>query len=300
LTCRPAAQVVVITEVRANVGTAVDDVVVEEQLLTINVFARRSRLSLRALRLYDHLGLLSPAVVDPDTGYRRYRDDQLFTARLIVGLRRLDMPLSDVARVLSGPREVGVEVLEEYWAAVERRLAFQRGLAERLGESLRGGQTRFPAFTVLEREVPETILLSEIKAVDLPALRATVTGAIARLTRRAADHGGAVGGPMVFFHGEVNEDSDGPVEVGIPVRTASAATRREPAQLQAYVTVTRAQWEWPQILSAYDAVEEWIRQHQRTGVGAAREVYRVGIDPVAAEPAEEVCDVAVPIVAARR
>jgi DNA-binding transcriptional MerR regulator len=63
---------------------------VDEQLLTIGGFARRSRLSLKALRLHEGLGLLSPAVVHPGNGYRRYREPQLFTARLIVGLRLLD------------------------------------------------------------------------------------------------------------------------------------------------------------------------------------------------------------------
>lgn len=46
----------------------------EDQLLSIGVFSRRSRLSLKALRLYDRLGLLTPACVDRDSGYRRYRE----------------------------------------------------------------------------------------------------------------------------------------------------------------------------------------------------------------------------------
>lgn len=267
----------------------------DEHLLTIGAFARRSRLSLKALRLYERLGLLSPAVVDPANGYRRYREAQLFTARLIVGLRRLDMPLSDVARVISAPDEVGADVVESYWAGVERRLASQRELAERLRDSLRGGDARFEAFVVRQREAPTMVVLSEKRAVELPDLRTTIVGAVARLTTHAADHGGVVGGPLVYFHGEVNEDSDGPVEVCIPVRTASVATRREPAHREAYVTVTRAQWEWPQILSAYDAVEKWIDRHARICVGSPCETYRAGVDPVFAAATDEVCDVAFPI-----
>ena len=41
-------------------------------LLTIGAFAKASRLSPKALRLYDELGLLPPARVDPMTGYRLY------------------------------------------------------------------------------------------------------------------------------------------------------------------------------------------------------------------------------------
>jgi len=44
-----------------------------EELLSIGEFARRARLTPKALRIYDQLGLLSPTVTDPATGYRRYR-----------------------------------------------------------------------------------------------------------------------------------------------------------------------------------------------------------------------------------
>jgi PPM family protein phosphatase len=52
------------------------------RLLTIGEFARASRLSPKALRLYDELGLLRPARVDEYTGYRYYSRDQLEQARL--------------------------------------------------------------------------------------------------------------------------------------------------------------------------------------------------------------------------
>ena len=98
----------------------------EDPLLSIGVFARRSRLSMKALRLYDRLGLLAPDHVDPDSGYRRYRESQLATARLVVMLRRLDMPLARVAEIVAAPPARGAELVETYWASVERRTASQR------------------------------------------------------------------------------------------------------------------------------------------------------------------------------
>lgn len=52
-----------------------------------------SGLSINALRHYDELGLLPPAVVDRAIGYRRYRPEQLRHVKLICSLRRVDMPL---------------------------------------------------------------------------------------------------------------------------------------------------------------------------------------------------------------
>ena len=57
--------------------------------MTIGDFARRSGLSLKALRLYDARGLLEPVRVDPASGYRYYELGQLEQARTISWLRRL-------------------------------------------------------------------------------------------------------------------------------------------------------------------------------------------------------------------
>jgi DNA-binding transcriptional MerR regulator len=56
--------------------------------MSIGDFTRRSRLSPKALRLYDGLGLLSPSRVDELSGYRYYEGAQLGQARLIAALRQ--------------------------------------------------------------------------------------------------------------------------------------------------------------------------------------------------------------------
>ena len=73
-------------------------------LLTIGAFARASRLSPKALRLYDSLGLLMPAHVDEVSGYRFYRPDQQERARLVAWLRRLGMPLARIGVVCDRAR----------------------------------------------------------------------------------------------------------------------------------------------------------------------------------------------------
>ena len=47
------------------------------QLMTIGRFARLTGLTVKALRHYDELGLLRPAAVDPETGYRLYGAEQV-------------------------------------------------------------------------------------------------------------------------------------------------------------------------------------------------------------------------------
>jgi DNA-binding transcriptional MerR regulator len=111
--------------------------------LSIGTFARRSRLSPKALRLYDRLGVLSPAQVDARTGYRRYAESQLETARLVVSLRRLEMPLARVAAVIAAPSEQRGNMLAAYWAEVEWRVAGQRQLVDHLQIQLAGAAASF-------------------------------------------------------------------------------------------------------------------------------------------------------------
>ncbi|MCD9588226.1 MULTISPECIES: MerR family transcriptional regulator [Streptomyces] len=110
-------------------------------LLTIGAFARASRLSPKALRLYDELGLLPPARVDPYSGYRRYDPAQLERARLVAWLRRLGMPLADIRAVCELAPEAAAREVRAYWARVEADTAARRDLAAFLVDHLSGKDT---------------------------------------------------------------------------------------------------------------------------------------------------------------
>ncbi|MFE2462848.1 MerR family transcriptional regulator [Streptomyces sp. NPDC059402] len=97
-------------------------------LLTIGAFAKASRLSPKALRLYDELGLLPPAHVDPVTGYRRYAPDQVERARLVAWLRRLGMPLVRIRHVCSLDAEDAAGEIRAFWARAEADFAARRNL----------------------------------------------------------------------------------------------------------------------------------------------------------------------------
>jgi serine/threonine protein phosphatase PrpC len=98
-------------------------------LLSSGEFARSSGLSRKALRLYDELGLLSPARVDPHTGYRWYAPAQLEQARLVAWLRRLGMPLAAIRSVSTLPPALAAAELAAFWDRVEAETAARRELA---------------------------------------------------------------------------------------------------------------------------------------------------------------------------
>ena len=108
-------------------------------LMTSGEFATTSGLSRKALRLYDELGLLRPAAVDPATGYRLYAPAQLEQARLVAWLRRLGMPLARIRSVTAQPPRLAAGELAAYWAQVEAEVSAQRDLAAFLIGYLSGG-----------------------------------------------------------------------------------------------------------------------------------------------------------------
>lgn len=272
----------------------------DDDLLTSGEFSRRTRLSAKALRLYEQQGLLVPDEVDAASRYRRYRVGRLADARLIVWLRRLDMPLAEVARVLAVPGAAERDALiAAYWERAEARFAAQRWLAARVREEVSGDQGGpLMSGTILTRDVPAQLVLTEQRHVTPEELPGWIGEATMRLLTAAGPAGGLAGAVFVIYHGEVNHDSDGPAEVCVPIDPANAElvdapTRPEPAHREAYLRIPKAQVGFPQILSAFDAVARWIPANGEAATLAPREVYFT--DFMAAGPDDEVCDIAYPI-----
>jgi hypothetical protein len=87
-------------------------------------------------------------------------------------------------------------------------------------------------------------------------------------------------GPFtLIFRGVVDAESDGPLEavLGCPETvglTDVIGIRTEPAHDEAYTTITKAQWAYPAILAAYDAVACSPEARARPGSRlSCREVY---------------------------
>ncbi|GHH07425.1 MerR family transcriptional regulator [Streptomyces lanatus] len=281
----------------------------DDELLTIGVFAARARLSAKALRLYDRLGLLRPAQVDEASGYRYYRADQVERARLVALLRQLDMPLARVAEVVEAPDgAMAAERLAAYWADVEARVAGQRTLAEYLRERLSGRSSEmYGKFEVETVDVPERVLITETRHVLAGELPAWIGASLGRLEEGARECGGITAAPFVVYHSDVSMESDGPAESCVPVADEAAArawverqgrardtkVRVEPAHRLAYTRIAKAQVAHPQILAAFEAVEEWIPKQGLWQAGPCREVYFADWDTAGAE--DPVCDVAFPV-----
>lgn len=264
--------------------------------MSIGAFARRSRLSLKALRLYDSLGLLVPARVDGESGYRYYGEDQIERARLIGLLRQLEMPLVWIAQVLEQEGAEASRLVATYWLEVEADMRTRRNLARYLKNHLEGKEAAM--YTVQVREVPEQKVLTVQRRVYAKELPAFIGEAFHKLYARLAQTNLQAGpGAFVIYHGEVNNDSDGPVEVCVAFNGSlepegEIRVRIEPAHQEAYTRITKAQVEFPGILGAFEAVHNWLKAQGNEMTDSPREVYFAPWDQLG--PDDPACDIAFP------
>jgi effector-binding domain-containing protein len=104
--------------------------------------------------------------------------------------------------------------------------------------------------------------------------------------------------PFVAYHGVVNTDADGPVEVCVPFigevkPSGEARVRAEPAHKEAFTRITKGQVAFPGILDAYQAAEKWVTDHKLDLSGSPREVYFADWSVIG--PDDPGCDIAFPI-----
>ena len=97
----------------------------ESELVAIGEVARRSGLTVSALRYYDEAGVLVPAAVDPASGYRFYGPAQVRLARLVARLRRVGLPVAVLRQVVADPRTAG-PLLDAHLCRLEHALTDAR------------------------------------------------------------------------------------------------------------------------------------------------------------------------------
>lgn len=74
-------------------------------LYRIGVFAQMNKVTVKTLHHYDEIGILNPAHVDEQNGYRYYTSDQLPTLHRILALRRIGFSLEEIRQVIVEGRE---------------------------------------------------------------------------------------------------------------------------------------------------------------------------------------------------
>lgn len=254
-------------------------------MFRIGEFSRFSRVSVKMLRHYDALGLLTPARVDPRNNYRYYSAGQLPRLQRIVALKDLGFSLDQIGVILDG--ELSLEQLRRMLTLRRAELAQQMRETEaqitqteaRLMQ-LEQAQTA-PRYDVVLRAVsPQQMAgIRQPLTVDgetVPALFEELEAYVAQHKARAPLP------PLMLYHDAEFPEEAEDVEVLVPVHKAlpqnNRVTLRElPGHEQMACLVHTGRYEG--LPHAFSVLLRWIEANQLAVVGPTRELYlRFGAD----------------------
>lgn len=245
-------------------------------LVPIGRFSKMTRLSIKALRLYDEIGLLAPAHVDESSGYRYYDLGQANRAEAVRILRSVDMPLDEIKVVVEtdDPELVHKQLvahrerLADKLAAQERMLAYLEALIRREGGIM-------PYEVEVIEAAPQTIAAVKVHTTLKKIAEEIPTGFGAVVQAMGSAGLAPAGPPLLVYHDVIDEETDGDVEICVPVNGqidgVSEVYTRELEGGSMASTIHHGPYQ--EIAPAYHTVTGWISEHGHEIAGPPREIY---------------------------
>jgi effector-binding domain-containing protein len=258
-----------------------------KNLLPIGRFSKICRLTVKALRLYDELGLLRPAVVDEATGYRYYSLAQAAEAERIRLLRALEMPLDVIKQVvdLRDPAAVRA-LLDQHRQRIEERIAEHQRALDFLSKLSQ--KEAVMSDQVCVKQQAEQPVLGIRTHTPIATIGEVMGRCFGQMFGYLAEIGvRPAGPPLAIYHDPEFKEDDVDVEVCVPVerRVAGRGEMRGSVLSAGPVAATLHAGPYHEVGPAYCALVAWIQEHGHECAGPPREIYLVGPGQ-AADPAE--------------
>lgn len=267
-------------------------------LVTIGQFSQMTRLSTKALRLYDQNGLLAPAHVNPTSGYRYYDLGQANRAEAVRILRSIDMPLDEIKAVLD--IEDDPELIHKQLGVHRQRLVDRLAEHERMLsylESLMKREDGIMPYTIEIEEVTPRLVASIRLHTSWSKVGGDVGAAFGRVMSALGQAGiEPAGPPLTVQHEIIDKESNGDIEVCVPITGEVDASDGVNCRLieggSVAMTVHRGRYQ--EIAPAYHTLTGWISEHGHELAGPPREIYLN--DPQTVVPDDLLTRVEFPIV----
>ena len=251
-------------------------------MLRISDFAQLSRVSPKALRIYDRLGLLKPAHVDDFNGYRYYSATQLPRLNRILVFKELGFSLEEISRLL-----------DEKISSEEIRGMLRLRKSE-IEQRLLEDQSRLKQVEIRLQELEQEKKMSNyeviLKSVESQLVAATL-GVIPnyqdcepifdRLFDRTYSYAFSqglkkVGSGIAIYHETKLRDQNIPVEVAAPIFQKISSNEQtwvyELPAVESMACVVH-QGSFSSLGQAYNTLLEWVEKNGYQIVGSTREIY---------------------------
>jgi DNA-binding transcriptional MerR regulator len=246
--------------------------------LSIGDFSRATHLSAKMLRHYHEIGLLKPADVDLNSGYRRYAAEQIVKAQIIRRFRDLEMPLEDIHIVLEAPDvDTRNRVIANHLARLESALARTQETVASLRGLLDRPQDR--SVPIDHRHVAATPAAVITDIVEKSGVVAWYRGAMGEVVAALAAQDISPAGPLGgIFDTELFTEDRGRVTIFLPCDPLPQPVGRvsttviPPAELATIVHIGSN----TEVDRTYGTLAAYVTQHAIAVDGPIREYYLVG------------------------
>jgi DNA-binding transcriptional MerR regulator len=245
--------------------------------LAIGDFSRATHLTVKTLHHYHETGLLEPAQIDPQTGYRRYTAEQIQVAQIIRRFRDLDMPLNQIRAVLAAP---DVQARNELIAAHLSRLESDLARTQTAVASLRNLlEHPAPVVDIGHRKVDRTTAAAVSEVIQAGDALSWLSGALgelhAALAAQRVSFNRPAGGLLanaLFSHAR------GEATVFVPCDGSVRAVGRVTTLVIPAVEIATLVHEGPHdnIDLAYGSLAAYVTRHALAVEGPLREYYLTG------------------------
>ena len=248
-----------------------------DSVLVIGDFARATHLSVKTLRHYHRVGLLEPARVDPDTGYRYYTLEQIPTAQIIRRFRALDMPLHDIRAVITAPDlEARDRLTHAHLQRLQSELKATQSAIASLSDLLLTPASAAP--DIRHRTLPETPAAAISEVIDISDATAWWQGALGELQATLRAQGMPQEGAGGMYASELFTHERGQATLFMPTAQSVDAVGRVTSTVIPPVELATTIHEGaPSGLDrAYGALAEYVTRDALGVDGPLREYYLVG------------------------
>jgi DNA-binding transcriptional MerR regulator len=256
-------------------------------MLKIGDFSRLARVTIKALRYYDELGLLKPAQIDSFTGYRYYSADQIPRLHRIIALKDMGLSLEEIARLLQDDVSIIhiLDLLHTKQEAVKRRLENESEHLTRIEDWILEveKENKLPIYEMIIKTVPPVQVVSA-RAMIPNNFDAKLAWSKASLVmKEMMDHifksnAQIIGPPIGMFHGETSGVEEYDWELALPVSqdvpsTGEFQCKELPGYDQVVTTIHKGG-----INSGAPAnivLAKWFETNDYQVIGPRREIYLV-------------------------
>ena len=269
-------------------------------MFRIGDFSRLGRISVKALRYYDEIGLLKPVSVDQFTGYRYYSADQLPKLNYISALKEMGLSLEEIGGLINNsltpPQMRDLFIVKK--AELRQRLSQEQRRLESVEKLL--------AQIEKEGTVPDYNIV--VKKIE-PQIVASMRGILPTYGDVGDFYGDIFkhlakkfifkpsGPTMLICHDSEYKERDVDVEIAVPIKKAIASSDKVkvyelPGLEQAACIIHKGPYE--NFNDAYNALMTWMQKNGYQADGPDREVYLTSPFD-SKDPAQYVTEIQLPI-----